>query len=180
MTYPKRKKSIPSHEKRLFAGQVQLVDGKKRIVLNSPPLYQHFLDTYCKIGDWISMLLENKRPKRSEEQNNYMHLYFSLIALSCGHTMEEIKIWAKGKILSKGITEVFGDKVRVVKETSKLNISECCEFMNRLQDLTNIPLPDPTPFNIGITLDEAGHLKEIQKQKYRSMVATLPGLKAQV
>lgn len=166
-------KYSPSHKSINLAGKVveRETDGKKvrAISLNCTTIYQHFLEQECRLNDDIYMLLTSKKPKRSESQNNFFHLYLSLIGKSSGHTIKELKCWVKNKILDEGITEVFGDEVRVVEDTSNLNTSEFCEMMNRIQDLTEIPIPDPAPFNLPITWDEFGRLKKIQHEKYSQM-----------
>lgn len=165
----KRKKSLPTHHKVNLAGKV-ITDpeheGELKIGLLSPQMYRHFIKTYCKLGDDISMVIENKKPKRTESQNNFYHVYLDLISLSSGHTIKELKQWVKGKILSKGITEVFGEKVRITDSSAELNINEFCEMMNRIEELTGVPIPDPTPFNVPLTWDEHKKLKVIQKETY--------------
>lgn len=165
----KRKKSVPSHPHIDLGGRVTERDGERHVALNAPKYLQHFLKEYAKVGDIVSIKITAKRPTRTLSQNSFMHVYFNLIALSSGHTMMQIKSWAKGMFLTKGITEVFGHKTRDVKDTHNLNIGECVEFMNRIEDKTGIPIPDPEPFGLGLTLDEYGHLKEIQTAKYKKM-----------
>lgn len=163
----KKRKYNPTYESTTFIGTVvKAENGKNRIAINHPVYYQHFVNHTCKLGDIVALIMTNRRPKRSLAQNRYMHLFFSLIAESSGHTMIEIKNWAKGKHLSKGITEVYGSKVRIVKETSKLNMSEMCEFLNIVSEDTTVPLPDPEPFNLPLTIDEYGRLKEKQRIEY--------------
>jgi len=163
----------PSHKKINLVGKVveRELEGKpvRSIAFNSIPLYQHFLKEECKIGDDIYVELTSKRPKRSLSQNNFYHLYLSLIGTSSGYSVKELKCWVKGKILSKGITEVFGDKTRVVEDSNNLNISEFCEMMNRIQEITDIPIPDPAPFNLPITFDEFGKLRKTQIEKYSKL-----------
>src|SRR3972149_3580128 len=125
-----KNKSIPSHKKIISTGVIVFKDGKKAVRLNSPPLYHYFLETYSKVGDDISVVTIIKRPKRTESQNNFYHLYLSLITLSSGHTMTELKSWVCSFILGQGIKEVFGETVRITKSTADLNISEFCEMMN--------------------------------------------------
>lgn len=164
----KKKKSYPSNATVRLSAVVVEVEDELKGKINAPALYQHFLKTYCKPGDHLSIEIKNRRPKRSVSQNNFYHLYLSLVALSSGHTMTELKSWVRDHVLSKGITEVFGKKVRVTESSADLNISEFCEMMNRIEILTEIPIPDPGPFNLPLTLDQFGHLKQKQKEKYSS------------
>ena len=165
----KKKKSFPSHKKINLTGKVVMKDGKLATTLISQPLYQHFLNTYCKVGDDISVTFTAKRPKRSDSQNNFYHLYLDLVSLSCGHTMNELKAWVRETILGKGISEVFGEKIRMVGSSADCNISEFISMMNEIEEKTGIEIPDPAPFNLPLTFDEYGRLKKIQKEDYEVM-----------
>src|SRR3990167_11224364 len=122
-------KTIPKYETKAWTAHV--VEEEKRhpitndpiitrsLVPDHPNYVQHELKHF-HVGDKVLVKCTNKKQKRTDAQNRFMHLYFTLIASSSGHTANQIKIWAKGQHLSQGITEVFGHKVRDVKETSKL------------------------------------------------------------
>ena len=101
-------KRVFSYISQQFQGKVVVINindkPTRKVELNAPALYQHFLDNTCKVGDIITLNITNKRPKRSALQNNYFFLYLSLISLSSGHTIKELECWIKGKFLSKGIT----------------------------------------------------------------------------
>ena len=159
----------PTNKQIALLGQVVKIEETLKTKLNAPQLLQHFLRMHTHEGDLISIIVTAKRPKRSQSQNNFFFVYLDLISLSCGHTVEELHKWVKQEILGAGITEVFGEKVRMVGETSGLNISEFCEMMNRIQEATDIPLPDPEPFTLPMSLDEYGHLKINQSIKYSHM-----------
>lgn len=170
----KTKKTLPSYTSQNFLGKiVQIeVEGKptKKIEIKAKDLYQHFLNTTCKVGDEITLYITSKRPKRSLMQNNYLFLYLSLISLSSGHTVKQLEAWAVGKFLTKGITEVFGDKVRVTDKHRELNISEFCEFLARIEEDTEIPLPDTEPFLVPLSYEEYQALKDEQKAVYSKLV----------
>lgn len=165
----KKKKVYPTNKSAHLLGKVARVEGKLKIALNGPQYLQHFLKTYTKVGDDVLMVVTAKRPKRSLAQNNFFFVYLDLISLSCGHSVEDLHRWVNSYILGQGITEVFGEKVRKVGSTSGLNISEFCEMMNRIFEETEVPIPDPTPFNLPLTYDEYGKLKLTQKAMYRKM-----------
>lgn len=166
-----KKKSYPTYKSQVFLGHVVLNQEKKEVKLNSPTLYRHFLNTMCHIGDEVAMYVTSKRPKRSLVQDNYYFLYLSLITASTGHTKEELHIWAKGKFLTKGITEVYGEKTRIVASTSDLNRSEFCEFLCRIEDRTEIPLPKTDAFLLPLSDAEYAELKGYQLESYKRMTA---------
>jgi len=173
MTY--KRKYNPSHKKINLAGRVVAFEEegitRLKIKINATQLYSHFLKMYAKPGDWASMEITLKKPKRSESQNSFYHVYLSLIEISSGHTIEELKAWVNEDILGKGISEVFGHTTRIVGHTSDLNMSEFCEMMNTVMDRTGVPIPDPAPFNLPLSYDEYGKLKEAQVETYKKVVA---------
>lgn len=171
---PKKTKSIPTYESQHFSGLVVIhpTTGKNTIRINDERMYNYFLNIKCKLGDNLSVYYTNKKPKRSEAQNSYLHLYLSLISLSSGHTLKELKTWAKGKFLSKGITEVFGDKVRVVDSTTDLNRSEFQEFIERIEKTTEIPAPPTDLFKMPHSPSEHEKLKKEQTTLYSSLTVS--------
>lgn len=173
-----KRKTYPSHKQIPLLGKV-VKNGEEqlKLKLNAPQLLDHFLRMHTKEGDIISLIVTAKRPKRSQAQNNFFFVYLDLISLSCGHTVPELHKWVKQEILGAGITEVFGEQVRMVGETSDLNISEFCEMMNRIHEATDIPLPDPAPFLLPMTLDEYGELKINQSIQYSQMKNRLADIK---
>lgn len=170
---PKKNKSKPSYPTIHLAGKPVNLGDRMGIAWNAPKLLQWFLKEKCNGATDISVTLIAKKPKRTDEQNSFFHVYLDLISISSGHTMDELKAWYKGKFLSKGIAEVFGDKTRIVKSSADLNISEFAELMNQIEEVTSIPIPDPSPFNIALTRDEYGKLKAKQNETYLKMKAKI-------
>ncbi len=172
----KKKKPLKkiTYESYNFGAKIVLDnEGKKRMAFNSQALWQTYLNNTCKVNDEVTFWVTNKRPKRSEAQNRYYHLYLSLIGLSSGHTTTELKTWVKGKFLSQGITEVFGDKVRIVKSSADLNVSEFMELLERIEEETKIPLPVTDPFLRPLTKNEYDTLKWNQKKLYSRLTANV-------
>ena len=171
MTNPYRKKSIPTHKSETFTIKIFEVDGVNIARIQAEQYYRHFMKTHAKPGQEGTLKIELKKPKRSIAQNNFYWVYLNLISISSGHNPRELHNWAKGKFLSKGITEVFGDKVRKTDSTTDLNRNEFGEYLARIELATEVPIPDPEPFNIGLTMDEYRTLKQQQKAKYEGIKA---------
>lgn len=165
-----KKSAVNTYTTRYFEAVIYLDEAskKKRFRIINQLYYDYEIDNF-KVGESVSINVTSKKRKRSENQNRYMHLYFSLIALSSGHTMNQIKTWAKGKFLSKGITEVFKDRVRLVQNTSDLTVLEMIEFIARIEAYTDIPAPDPAPFSLAYTWEEYRVMKEKQKAIYEKL-----------
>ena len=94
------------------------------------------------------MTIDPKIPKRSDRQNRYYHLYLGVIARETGYTPNELHNLFKGKFLSSGIVEMFGDRVRKTKSTTALNKSEFVEYIMQIAEYCEIPSPDTSPYNL--------------------------------
>ncbi len=125
-----------------------------------------------KVGDIISVYYTNKKPKRTDAQKRYYFEYLSLISLSCGHSVEELHTWVKGNFLSKGIKEVFGHKVRVVRSINELNISEMSELIEKIEEITEIPAPPTDLFKLPHSHQEHEKLKREQTTLYSSLTVS--------
>ena len=178
-------KTIPKYETKAWMARV--VEEEKRhpitndptivrsLVSDHPAYVQHELKHF-NVGDHVLVKCTNKKQKRTDAQNRYMHLYFTLIASSSGHTPRQIKLWAKGMHLSQGITEVFGHKVRDVKDTHQLKMLEMAEFLERVEADTGVPLPDAEPFNLAFTQEDWEALKAAERTKYKAFKPKLKGI----
>ncbi len=165
-------KKLSLYESHLFGGKIVLnpENQKPRMQLNSPPLWQNFLDNICRIGDEVSFYITNKKPRRSERQNRYYHLYLGLIGISSGYTIKQLKNWVKEYCLIESIDVVYGVKVKVVKSSAELSIGEFCQMLEWVEKETGIPLPDTEPFLKPLTHDEYAKLKGRQREIYSMFV----------
>lgn len=167
-----KKKIHPTHETREFVGKVVKVEGSahKGLEITHPMYYQMEIDKFS-VGDNVTVKVTNKKRLRTAAQNSYLHLYFSLISVAHGHavTADDVKRWAVGKFLSRGITEIYGERVRRVRGTSELTVLEMVEFIGRIEAISGLPAPDPAPFNLPISHEEFNRLKRAEKAKYEAM-----------
>jgi hypothetical protein len=174
MTAPEiKKKSIPTYETNEFTATVVKVGNYKEVKVNHLAYFHNEMENFRE-GDQVGFVITNvKKRLRSLSQNSYMHCYFTLIAKMTDASMQDIKHWAKGKCLSNGITEVFGDKIRKVKDTHRLTIGEMIEFLARVEVESGYPMPDARPFNLPITHEEFRQLKENEISKYKKIKSDL-------
>lgn len=84
--------------------------------------------------------------KRSLQQNRYYWLYLTMIAEETGYTKDEVHEWVKGRFLTKGIKEIFGDKTRVRASTADRTKGQFIELLMEIEAVTGIPLPDTSEF----------------------------------
>lgn len=167
------KKSYPTYKSQTFTGKIVRKENENFLIYNYPKIVRQYLNLSCRPGDNVTITLTNKAPKRTLQQNNYYWLYLGLIALSSGHDTKMLHDRFRGEFLSKGITEVFGAKTRKVKSTTDLNRPEFCEYLERIEVLTEIPLPDCEPFLKPLTYAEYDKLSEAQRSSYEKMKAKI-------
>lgn len=143
MTYPYKKKTVPTHRREYFAGVVTLdEEGKRKVRLLAPKYYSHAVNK-MKEGDKVTMILEQKKWKRSVSQNNYYWgVYLPQIAKETGEgDLDRLHTLFKGKFLTKGIFKVLGETVRETKSTADLTVGEFNEYILNIQDLTQVEAP---------------------------------------
>jgi len=136
--------------------------GIKSLMVKNVRWYQYQLNKF-KEGENVTLVVTNKKPKRTEQQNRYYWgVYLPIIAKESGEEQRNKKYIDllherfAGELLTEGIYEIFGKKVRLRKSTAQLSISEFCNYIMDIERLTGIeapptemwgldPLPRPTP-----------------------------------
>ena len=136
----------PTTQSNPFGATIELKDGKRKLKLNSPDFFHAQLEMF-PLNTKITLWLDSKPPTRSQQQNNLYFLYLSVIADETGHTKDELHAFFKGKLLSDGLVEIYGQKVRRVKSTTKLSKNDFVEYMFSIQELSGVPIPDTSEFN---------------------------------
>lgn len=148
MNYPKSKSknltyTYTSHP---FGGVV-VVDPKnfkKKIALNSPAYYQTFINTQTKLGDKVSIVITNKKPKRTEAQNRYWWgVYLPEISREKGGTPFELNEWVKHYVLPHKKVFVMGEWVEVIPSTTDLTVGEFITMIAEVFERTEV-VPPPT------------------------------------
>lgn len=164
-----RTKSHPTYQSQTFAILFCATEQGLVARITAEKYYRHFISTHAKAGDVGTLTITLKKPKRSLLQNSFYWAYLELISLSSGNSPDDLHAWAKGKFLTTGISEIFGDKVRKVKSTTELNRSEFAEYIARIETITDIPIPNPEPFGIALTQAEYDVIKAKERENYRQM-----------
>jgi len=100
-------------------------------------------------GKDFSLIIDERKPTRSEQQNRYYWLYVQMISDETGYTKDEVHTLCKGKFLTREIKEVLGEKVRITKSTTDLTKSEFSEYILEIQNFTGITPPDTDAFFYG-------------------------------
>ena len=133
-----------------FAAQiVKAQNGMSRLEIQSQKYYQHQLNKF-RPGEMVTLVVSNRRPKRTQQQNRYYWgVYLPLIASETGEAdLDALHELFKGKFLTEGIVEVLGFKVRKKRSTTELGIGEFCQYIMDIQVLTGIEAPPTENFEL--------------------------------
>lgn len=116
--------------------------GKKKVVPTSPAWYHHSVNKF-KVGDKVTLVIHNRKPKRTEAQNRYYWgVYLPQIARETGERdLDKLHELFKGKFLTEGVVEVLGEKVRLKKSTTELGVAEFSQFIMDIEALTHVEAP---------------------------------------
>jgi hypothetical protein len=90
--------------------------------------------------------LEPLEKKRSLSQNAYYHVYLDVISRETGNSANDLHELFKMKLLPKRIVNIKGKKntheFERIGSTTELNKTEFGEFLDKIVEMTEIPLPD--------------------------------------
>lgn len=148
MNYPNRKKVLSyTYRSKTFSGKIFSVNGKKEWKPESELWLKHELQKY-NVGDKVTMMLTNRKPKRTEAQNNYYWLYIHLVATETGNNADDLHSLFKGKFLGSQIVEVMGEKVRRTRSTTDLSVGEFIDYIIKIEAFTEIQAPPTESFGL--------------------------------
>jgi len=137
-----------------FSGTIRKGGVEPRLVIKAVRFYLNSLMKF-KDGEQVTVVITNKKPKRSEQQNNYYWgVYLPLIAEETGEqNIENLHELFKGMFLTTGIVEVLGKQVRIKKSTANLGVGEFCNYILAIQEETGVE-PPPTENYLDFSLRE--------------------------
>lgn len=143
--YIERKSNDGLNIMKLERIRVKIKDGHIHLKSDSHKrLFKKWLSQYE--GEEIYLSVEQIKSKRSNEQNAYLWLFYTIIAEETGHTKEEIHEWARSKFLTEEIVKVFGELTRRRRSTTSLSKGEFIEYLANISLETGIELPDTTEY----------------------------------
>lgn len=83
---------------------------------------------------------------RTEKQNRFYWVYLQIISSETGHREEELHEIFKRELLLPREVEMKGNKYLVTPSTARLTKDQFTEYMHRIEELTQVPLPDTELF----------------------------------
>lgn len=125
------------------------VTGDKKLVLKAPVWYANQLNKF-KEGENVTLLIHNRKPKRSEAQNNYYWgAFLPLISQETGEQdIDALHELFKGLFLTTGIKQVLGKPVRKKKSTTTLNKAEFSEYIMKIEAETGVAAPPTESYGL--------------------------------
>lgn len=135
-----------------FAAEIRkkLDDPKNnRLAIKSITWFQYQLNKF-RDGEQVTLVIHSRRSKRSEQQNRYYWgAYLPIIAEETGEKdLDKLHELFKGKFLTEGVVEVLGEKVRMKKSTTALSISDFCQYITDIENLTNVKAPPTENYDL--------------------------------
>jgi hypothetical protein len=132
-----------------FAAVMQRRDEKLVPVVKSQRWFHHQMNKF-KEGEEVTLMVHNRRPKRSEQQNRYYWgVYLPLISKETGEAdIDALHELFKGKFLTEGVVEVLGNKVRKKRSTTELGVAEFCQFIMDIETLTQVAAPPTESYGL--------------------------------
>ena len=139
---PKEKPENITYSQPFAAVVGEGTDGKKKLVISSPAWYRHSVQKF-KLGENVTLVIHNRKPKRTEAQNRYYWgVYLPEIARETGEKdLDRLHELFKGKFLTEGVVDVLGEKVRLKKSTTELGRAEFSQFIMDIETLTGVAAP---------------------------------------
>ncbi len=142
-----------TYTSRSYAGVV-VVDGsthKKRVKIKAPLYYENEINK-LKPGDEVSIVLTNRRAKRTEAQNNYWWgVYLPAIlaeGYGAGSALETHEDLARRFLTVKEWRNTHGQICYVRRSTTELTVGQFCDFIVNVHTETGVE-PPPTE-NFGL------------------------------
>ncbi len=137
-----------TYTSRPFAGKIVL-DGKtkkKRIELSAPLYYSHEVGKF-KVGDPVTIVITNRKEKRTEQQNRYWWgAYLPAIIAEgkgAGNALDTHEDFARKFLTVKEWKNDRGQICYTRRSTTELSVGQFCQFVADVYEETGV-MPPPT------------------------------------
>lgn len=95
----------------------------------------------------VLVTVEKVSKKRSNAQNALYWMYLTIIASDTGEEPEDLHLLFKRKFLPVEEIAVMNNTLKRIKSTTKLDKLEFTEYLAKIEQMTEIPIPDTVAFN---------------------------------
>lgn len=153
--------------KETFAGRIVQDGARKRLKISSPA---YFSDKLLKIpeGKKVWVTVDDRAPKRSEQQNRFYWMYLNNISDETGNETEDLHTHFKSQYLRlpQAVLTVNGVDVVVQKyrSTTDLSKAEFSEYMQKIERDTGVPIPDAEEWVYGKREEQIEIYNKLQEE----------------
>lgn len=155
--------------KEVFQAHVVEHAGKRKIKMHAPDYFATML-TKVPIGKRVWVTVDDRAPRRSDQQNRLYWMYLKYIEDETGNDSETLHEHFKQKYLAlpHSILALSGIDVHVTQyaSTTGLSKAEFSEYLQKIERDTGIPIPDTEAYLYGA--------KEEQIEIYNKVMAGYP------
>ena len=130
---------IPIFFGEIIAGKLQFVPSER----NKLDLYLGALTGKVMVKiEKFKKIRSTGRASDKGNQNGLYWLYLKIIEEETGNFADDLHEYFKRKFLTPRELNVLNDKMKIPGSTAKLNTLEFSDYLEKIQVLTNIPIPD--------------------------------------
>lgn len=132
-----------------FAATIKKKGRNNFLDYRSPGWMQYQINKF-KVGEKVSLLVHNRKPKRTDAQNRYYWgAYLPKVAKETGESdLNKLHTLFKGKFLTIGIYEILGEKIRITKSSANLSVSGFSEFIMNIESDTGVKAPPTESYGL--------------------------------
>lgn len=109
---------------------------------DQPTIWKRFLWS-LKDGAELTVTVEKRKRIRSLSQNSLYWKYLSIIELETGNDANLLHEYFRRIFLPPVVNIILGKEVTLPASTTKLEKHEFSTYLDKINALTGIPLPDP-------------------------------------
>lgn len=151
-------------------GVIELVEGRKRVKLNSESYYRRNLDQF-QIGEKVSVSIDNERVTASEQQRRYLFgVVYKVIGDHCGYSTDEVhdammKLYPEFKTKT---LKIGGKKIEVRESWTRLSKGDGVGYIEWLLRFAaeELKLYIPRPQDAGYISNYAAPVKRSLNKKH--------------
>ena len=103
--------------------------------------YKRFLQ-HLKENDGKEFRIEPLTKTRSLSQNNLYWMYLEIIERETGNNANDMHEYFRRVLLSPKTLKVMGKEIKIARSTTELKKHEFSDYMDKINALVNIPIPD--------------------------------------
>jgi hypothetical protein len=100
--------------------------------------------SWCKEREGRIITINDSIPSRTNEQNRFYWAYLDIISRETGDDPNSLHEFFKRKLLPPKFIKALGEEIKIPASTTKLNKIEMGDYLDRICELSGVPIPDPT------------------------------------